>query len=265
MFVFAFGILGLIVGSFLNVLILRYGNRSVGGRSACMSCGRTLLWYEMVPVLSWIALRAKCRTCGARISAQYPLIEGATGILFALVGASALSLPAQLAGSAVTALLIAIAVYDLRHSIIPDPWVYAFATLAFLSQAFFGPLRETGAFVLLSGPVVAAPLFALWFYSRGTWMGFGDVKLALGIGWLLGALYGAAALLVAFVLGAVAGLGLIAFTHMRSSSTTSRGFTIKSEIPFGPFLVAGTFIVWLMLLHNIDPLAVVLLSSGTTF
>jgi Bacterial Peptidase A24 N-terminal domain len=82
---FTFGMFGLIVGSFFNVVIIR-GTGALIGRSACMSCGKTLAWYDMVPVVSWFLLRGRCRTCGSALSIQYPLVEGATAILFALVG-----------------------------------------------------------------------------------------------------------------------------------------------------------------------------------
>ena len=237
-----------------------------------MSCQRQLEWFEMIPVFSWIVLRGKCRTCHARISVQYPLVEALTGIAFALLGASTLPLGAQLLGCAMAALLIAVAVYDLRNTIIPDTWSYAFAALALISQVLFSPHSELSILTLLAGPIVALPLFALWLFSRGSWMGFGDVKLALGMGWLLGPLYGIAAVFFAFVVGAVISVPLLFFSSQRwhriyeriTPTGTSRkfalGFTIKSEIPFGPFLVASTCIVWLLLIYSVDPLALVGLS-----
>lgn len=264
-----FGGLGLIIGSFLNVLILRHGVRSVGGRSSCMSCGRVLSWYELFPVFSWIALRGECRTCKAHLSVQYPLVEALTGGLFAALGASTVSLTAQLAGCVMTALLISIAVYDFRHTIIPDLWVYSFAGVTFLTQFFLIPLQEVGILAFLSGPIVAAPLFALWLFSRGAWMGFGDVKLALGMGWLLGPFYGIVALFFAFVIGAAVSVPLLLFSSESARRFLSRftptatspkagwGFTMKSEIPFGPFLVASTLIIWLLLIYQIDPLSLI--------
>lgn len=249
-----FGLFGLIVGSFLNVLILRHGKASLGGRSACPSCKAQIRWGDNIPVLSWLILRGRCRDCRARISLQYPLVEVLTGALFFTLGTSALPLGLRILSCAIAALLIAIAVYDLYHTIIPDSWVWAFNILALLTLTFN---FQFSIFNILAGPLVALPLFAVWLYSRGEWMGFGDVKLALGMGWLLGAVYGFVAMLSAFVMGAVVGVLLIALTHIRSSSQRSRGFTMKSEIPFGPFLVAGTFIVWLMLIHNVDPLSIV--------
>jgi len=253
-----FGVFGLIIGSFLNVLVLRYPDRGVGGRSACMSCGKQIRVYDNIPVFSWLILRGRCRDCRARISPQYPLVELVSAIVFACIGGSSLALLPQVLACAISALLIAIAVYDFRHTIIPDPWVYSFAFLALLFQLLFAPRLD--ALTFLDGAIVAAPLFALWLYSRGAWMGFGDVKLAVGMGWLLGALYGAAALFFAFVLGAVVGVGLIAFTHTARSAKGGDGFTMRSEIPFGPFLVAGTFIVWLSLIYRLDPLVILGLS-----
>src|SRR3989344_4669887 len=123
-----FGIFGLIVGSFLNVVILRRGARALSGRSACMSCGRQLLWHDMVPFVSWLALRGRCRGCGSGISLQYPLVEAATAILFAAIGAAPhLDIAHKIIFCIIAALLICITVYDLRHTIIPDGWAYSFA------------------------------------------------------------------------------------------------------------------------------------------
>ena len=272
MLAFTFGVFGLIIGSFLNVLVLRWGEKGLGGRSACVSCARQLRWYEMVPVLSWIVLRGKCRTCKARISIQYPLVEAITGIVFALIGSASLPVSTLylLLFCLIAAVLIAVAVYDLYHTIIPDIWVYLFAVLAFISQALLTPGGGFGVLLFLAGPIAALPLFLLWAVSRGAWMGFGDVKLALGIGWLLGPFYGIAAIFFGFVIGAVVSVGvLLPLPHIAKAlsrigitvlAPRPGGFTMKSEIPFGPFLVASTFIIWLLLIHNIDPLALVGLS-----
>jgi leader peptidase (prepilin peptidase)/N-methyltransferase len=211
------------------------------------------------------------------------LVEALTGIIFALLGPllaeAAYSLPfpvGELFGLdylAVASLFIAIAIHDLRTTTIPDVWVYAFAVLALLSQFLtIVPPGTSVGLILLAGPIAALPLFALWLYSRGAWMGFGDVKLALGIGWLLGPVYGIAAVLFSFVLGAAVSVPLLFFsssawqrlrarlTHTGASSNATLGFTMRSEIPFGPFLVASTLIVWLLLIHHLDPLVFVGLS-----
>ncbi|MDP2648288.1 MAG: prepilin peptidase [Patescibacteria group bacterium] len=271
-----FGILGLIMGSFINVLVLRRGAKSIRGRSECMSCGALIRWYDNIPVISWFFLRGRCRACGSSISAQYPLVELVTGALFALVAGAAYIPPGPDAFAAVavllvpfamTALLVAIAVYDLKHTVIPDGWVYTFGALALLS-ALLNPYGFTIAYVLLAGPLTALPLFVLWLISKGRWMGLGDAKLALGIGWLLGPLYGVVALFLAFIIGALVSLPLLllssgrgrgflqVFTHTEASSKLVRGVTMKSEIPFGPFLVAACIIVWLSILYGVDLLEV---------
>lgn len=274
-----FAFLGLIVGSFLNVLVLRWGAATLGGRSACMSCGAAIRWYDNIPLVSWLILRGRCRVCGSVISVQYPLVELSTGVLFVLIAGTA-HIPLDSGGvylgltllpsCAIGALLIAIAVYDIRHTIIPDAWAYTFALAAF-SWGFLTPvawLSQYNPFLfVVSGPLAAAPLFALWAVSRGRWMGFGDVKLALGIGWLLGPLNGIFAVFLAFIVGALASLPLLffssrawrglarGFTPTSASPKTHAGFTMKSEIPFGPFLILSCIIVWLSLMYGVEPLS----------
>ncbi len=250
---------GLIIGSFVNVLIARHGVKSITGRSACPSCKRTLEWYELFPVLSWLALRGKCRTCRKRISVQYPIVEIVTAGGFLMIGLAPIPVVQQFIGAAIVALLVAIAVYDLYHTIIPDEWSYSFAFLA-LAYAFAAPLPETWHLTLLAGPFVALPLYLLWRVSNGTWMGLGDAKLALGIGFLLGMLEGYVALSMAFVIGAFVGvfvlipLPYVAATLSRAGITRgkeAKGFTMKSEIPFGPFLICALSIVWFSQLYQL--------------
>ncbi|OGG50677.1 hypothetical protein A2763_03670 [Candidatus Kaiserbacteria bacterium RIFCSPHIGHO2_01_FULL_54_36] len=281
----AFGLFGLMVGSFLNVLILRWGERSLSGRSACMACGKQLRWYDLMPILSWVFLRGRCRMCGSRISIQYPLVEAATGALFASVALVPLPLGFlyQLAFCAIMALLVAIFVYDLYYAIIPDAWVWTFNALALL-LVFVSPLQATHSIdsgqasfwlpALLAGPLAALPLFVIWASSAlrglpfGAWMGFGDIKLALGIGWLLGPALGLFSILLAFVIGAVISVPLVLFSSDRwrrfveefTPTAVSRRlawqFTMKSEIPFGPFLILSCITIWFLSMYNLDPLRI---------
>ncbi len=277
----AFGVFGLIVGSFLNVLVIRHGVRGIGGRSACMTCGKRLTWPDMIPVVSWLMLSGKCRHCFARISVQYPLVEAGTAILFAFLGYWVLfathpyAVPLLIVYMVIGALLIAIAAYDMRHTIIPDPWVWTFNALTLFSALAF-PLQATSYWLpaLLAGPIAASPLFAFWLFSRGRWMGLGDAKLALGIGWLLGPTMGIIAVFFAFVLGAVISVCvLLPLPHIirtlytlgiTSQNMPRGGFTMRSEIPFGPFLICSCIIIWLCLLYGVDPLVGLGLSSLTT-
>jgi leader peptidase (prepilin peptidase) / N-methyltransferase len=216
---------GLVVGSFLNALIYRMEQgkaRSVfGGRSYCPHCKHALAPKDLIPVVSYMLLRGRCRYCRKGISQQYPLVELATAALFVFIGFHALTL-------AIAALLVGIFVYDLKHYIIPDSFIYGAIALA-LTRLFF----ESPGFALeaVYSALAAAGFFlALFVVSRGTWMGFGDVKLALCMGLFLGFPQILVALFVAFVSGAIIGVGLIGMKK--------KG--MKSEIPFGPFLLAGT-------------------------
>jgi leader peptidase (prepilin peptidase) / N-methyltransferase len=259
-----YGLFGLIIGSFTNVVIFRSGVVSIFGRSGCMSCGAKIRWFDLIPVLSWIALRGKCRSCRSRISIQYPIVEFLMGTGFALVGASPLLTLEKMLGLLIFAILIAITVYDIRHTIIPDMWVWIFNALALVS-VFVSPLQATSYWLpaVLSGPIVAFPLFALWLVSRGKWIGLGDSKLALGIGWLIGPLAGIQALFLAFITGAIFGLVLIFFSSATWSTIVKRfiprafwhkagrRITMKSEVPFGPFLIAACLLVWWSQIYNV--------------
>lgn len=240
-----FFILGAVVGSFLNVVSLRFntGAPIALGRSECFSCGQKLKWYELVPILSFLILRGKCGTCKTAISWQYLLVELLTAILFSVVvwvyypfyGLSELLVIGY--WLLVFSLLIVIAVYDFRHKIIPNLFSYSFIALSLI--ALFLPARgEAFAYNLLAGPLLFSFFFLLWFISKGSWMGFGDVKLSLGIGWFLGLVEGVNAVVFSFWIGAIAGLIWIGINRLRGKT----GAGLKSQIPFGPFLILGLLI-----------------------
>jgi leader peptidase (prepilin peptidase) / N-methyltransferase len=256
-----FGIFGLIIGSFLNVLILREGTEEgLGGRSACVQCRHTLSAHDLIPVISWVLLSGRCRYCRAPISLQYPLVELLTGALFFLVSVTPLSTIQQILALVVISTCIAIAVYDLYYMLIPDRWNYVFIVAAF----FFGwtSLSHTAlAIHIVSGPFVALPLFSLWAFSRGAWMGFGDVKFSLGIGWLLGPYFGYVAVMGGFIIGACVSVAILlplasflSYAQERGIkwlSGTSTRFTMRSEVPFGPFLIVSTLTVWFCILFGV--------------
>lgn len=254
----AWGIFGLIIGSFLNVIIIRHGARSLQGRSECFSCSKKLAWYELVPVFSWIAQGGRCRGCGARISIQYPIVEALTAIAFACIGGAPLSLLWQVFAAVIAGLFIVIAVYDIQHTIIPNEWVWAFNILALFSVLYMPSASYPLSLALAAGPLVALPLFLLWFVSRGAWMGFGDVKFALGMGWLLGIGAGMTALLLSFIIGALVSVcillplpHLIRALRITRFGRSNRRFTMKSEVAFGPFLIAATALVWILGMYGI--------------
>ena len=235
---------GAVVGSFLNVVILRLntGQSIISGRSKCFTCAKKLKWYELLPLASFVFLRGKCSACRAKISWQYPLVETTTGLSFLLIS----NLKSQISNLDIVYLwiifsvLIIIAVYDYRHQIIPNLFVWIFNGLAFLWLFNFGNLSAIWRIEnfnmsdFLAGFALFAFFALLWGASRGRWMGFGDAKLALGIGWLLGITKGITAITLAFWIGAVVGVLLI---YLNKSK-----YGLKSSIAFGPFMILGTAI-----------------------
>ncbi|OJI08260.1 MAG: hypothetical protein COX02_01865 [Candidatus Vogelbacteria bacterium CG22_combo_CG10-13_8_21_14_all_37_9] len=244
-------ILGLIIGSFLNVLILRYHTgRSLGGRSGCLTCGQALCWFELIPVLSFICLKGHCRTCRTKISWQYPLVELLTAGLFVFSAQHFFPSWSTVVFSwLIISLLIVITVYDLRHKVIPDSLVYSFNSLALIWAIFLG---DSLFVALLAGLIFFSAFWALWYFSHGTWMGFGDTKLVLGFGFLLGLSAGFSALLWAFVLGAIVGLLLLASSKLKKLPKNWPRFNLKTEVPFAPFLVIGLLLVWLANLNLLN-------------
>ncbi len=253
MFLIAVSIVfGLIIGSFLNVVIFRlHGGRSLGGRSFCAHCAHTLRWYDLVPVFSYVALRGRCRYCHSRISWQYPLVELAVGVTFALIAFPFRHVVLEpldfvfLASRFISfSLFIAIFVYDLRHKIIPDVLVYPLALTALIPVLVTGFMQGFSSETLsavIAGPILFTPFFLLWFLSRGKWMGFGDAKLAIGMGWLLSIEGGLSAVIFGFWSGAVVGVALISRTRLVHGANSH--VSMKSEVPFAPFLIAGVYAV----------------------
>ena len=244
---FSVFVFGAVIGSFLNVVILRLntGQSIISGKSKCFSCAKKLKWYELVPLASFFALRGKCSACRSKISWQYPIVEMITGVLFLLIfNYSAEGGPAFGGQSilnivylwVIFSIIIVIAVYDYYHQIIPNLAVWIFNLLALVGLFFAteGGFENFDFNGLFAGFVLFAFFALLWLVSRGRWMGFSDAKLALGIGWLLGMTKGITAITLAFWIGAIVGVALIYLSKNK--------YGIKSAIAFGPFMILGTII-----------------------
>jgi leader peptidase (prepilin peptidase)/N-methyltransferase len=240
--------LGLLVGSFLNVVIVRVpsGRSVVQPASHCQECGTPLAWHDNIPVLSWLVLRGRCRRCGTSISARYPLVEAACAVLFAAMAVRIGWEPELAAFLVASAGLLALAVIDLDTTRLPDRVVFpttALTAVLLVVAAAVGDDWSSLGRAGLGALIGFGSLFVIHLVSpKG--MGFGDVKLAFLCGLVLGwwgladvvlGLYGG------FVLGAVVGVTLVAVDRAR----------FGRAIPFGPFLAAGTL---LMVLFG-DPLA----------
>jgi len=256
----------MLIGSFINVVLFRYNTgRGLGGRSKCFSCTRELAPVDLIPVLSFVMFKGRCRTCKSKISWQYPAVELLTGILFAAAVYVALPILAfstvQFAVHVayvfvILAVLVLIVVYDIKHKIIPDAFVFLFAALSFVNL-FLGfdsnsmiHLVWPPVSYLIAGLALAFPFYLVWLFSAGAWMGLGDAKLALGIGWLLGLGQGATAIIYGFWIGAVVSILIMlsgfAARKFGGSKVMGRTFprlSMKTEIPFAPFLVAGLRVV----------------------
>lgn len=249
--------LGLIFGSFLNSLEYRLEkNKPLKGRSFCPKCQKTIAWYDNIPVISWIILRGRCRHCRKKISFQYPLVEILVGLIFyftALKTGLILSLndylflgapfPAKifflfLLLAVIGFVLVLIALYDAKTKYILSSLLYYLALPIILYHLFYfeGQVNAENilAFFLpfaLSAIIPAIFFWAIFKFSRGKAMGAGDSELAFVIGLLLGWPNTLIAFYFAFLLGALVGVYQI---------VSGRG-TLKTEIPFGPFLVVGSF------------------------
>lgn len=254
-FYFIVVLFGLVVGSFLNCVIYRLEISEslegrprrkafsfLRGRSYCPYCKHILSWQDLIPLLSFLILKGKCRYCKKPISLQYPLVELATGILFVLLLNYELRImnyeilnPEFILNSLFLILtscfLIIIFVYDLKHFIILDKVIYSAIVVVFLYNLILNSQ------FIIHNSIFAAFGAAIFFLiiiliSKGRWMGLGDVKLAFFMGLLLGYPNILVALFLTFLIGAIIGIGLI----------LAKKKTLKSKVSFGPFLVTGTFI-----------------------
>lgn len=259
------GLLGLAFGSFLNVCVSRWpaGESVVRPRSHCRACGRTLAWWENLPVVSWIALRGRCRTCGAGISVRYVLVELAVGGLWSLQAwrfFGAVGLPGgpltdvllvDAAGKMIFYwMLAALAVLDAENLWLPDRITFPGIAIGFALTLFLGPLDdywwcETVTVkqaavddllaILLSAALILLIRWVYWLVRRREGMGLGDVKLMA----LLAAWLGLSGALLAFFLGVL--LGALAAVSMLLVPRSRRGAEAwsASKLPFGTFLCIG--------------------------
>lgn len=241
-------VFGAIIGSFLNVVIYRFHTgKSLNGHSHCLSCQHRLRWYELLPVLSYVVLRGRCRSCGSYIPLRYVVVELATAIGFCVIAAHGGSLLVMALTAVLYALLVLVVVYDIYHYIIPNELVIALAVVA---VALYGALHM-GAFELMhiGSSVLAAMLAAgffgvLWYVSDGRWIGFGDAKLAAPLGFLVGIGGVFSFLVLSFWIGAIISVILLSVQYLLKRGQVHLRFlrapiTMKSELPFAPFLIAG--------------------------
>ncbi len=236
-------IFGLCLGSFLNVVICRLKTKEsiIKSRSHCPDCHKVLKWHDLIPVLSFVWQKGRCRYCGQRISWQYPLVEISTGLLFLLVFNFQFSNFSQsptfqllnlIYYFFIISVLIVVFVYDLKHYIIPDQVIYPAIVIGLIFNFNSSNFKN----FILSALGASLFFFLIVLLTKGKGMGMGDVKLAFLMGLILGWPGIFAALIMAFFSGALVGMGLLAAGKKK----------IKSEIPFGPFLAGSTILILLL-------------------
>jgi len=241
-------IFGAIVGSFLNVVIYRFHTgKSLSGHSHCLSCQHRLAWYELLPLISYIMLRGKCRTCGSYIPVRYTLVELMTASSFLAIFLRG-GEPVTMSLLAIcVALLIIIFVYDIYHYVIPNDLVMGVSIVALSIYgvehfAHFNMI-EFG-YSLLAALLAAGFFWFLWRVSSGRWIGFGDVKLALPLGFLAGINGVFSMVILSFWVGAAISIVIISVQQVLKRGQIGLRFfsaplKMKSEVPFAPFLIAG--------------------------
>jgi len=245
-FGFTVFILGLFIGSFLNVLIDRLPRgEKITGRSYCENCKKTLSWKDLIPVLSFVYLKGRCRYCHNPLSYQYPLVELLTGILFVFTiyylpftNLSTNYLMSSIYYLIIVSSMVVVFFADLKYGIIPDKIIVStvFVSLAYIIISTFYPLVSNVPLSILNHLLSAVGSFVffllIFLITKGKGMGFGDVKLSFLLGLILGFPGVALALYIAFLTGGVVGFILILWKKK----------SMKFAVPFGPFLVLGALI-----------------------
>ena len=239
-------VLGLLVGSIVNACVLRTKNGlPLMSKNRCLRCVEPVAWFDAIPLLSYVALRGRCRRCTAAIEWQYPAVEAAMAILFAVFAARVVwgvGIPVFVddaerwllftRDAAVSAFLVIIFLYDFRFSVIPD----RFSIPAIIIALFTNLALGASPWGVLVGGLVLGAFFSLQFLiSQGRWVGGGDIRMGLLMGFLLGVPLGMVGLFLAYIVGAIAGIGLLVGGHR----------TLDSHVPFGTFLAGGTVIAML--------------------
>lgn len=252
-------IFGASMGSFLNVISLRYntGLSFVKGKSRCLNCNKEIGGDNLFPIFSYVYLGGRCAFCKSRLPLAYLLVE-----IFSGIGTMVLYFKFGFSfeffiSSIIYYLLSIIFIYDLRHKIIPDPFVFLFIFFSFLYSFLYSSFHlslpdstvQAGIFPSLLGALlVPLPFFLIWFFSGGKFLGFGDVKFMVGMGLLFGVSQGFVAVFLSFWIGAAFILLLFLYRNIvkllanksYNISTRGAGLSWKSEIPFAPFLCLGT-------------------------
>lgn len=246
-FTLAAVVLGVFVGSIINATVLRTkAGLPLMSRARCLTCVEPIAWFDLLPVVSYLALKGRCRRCSAAIEWQYPAVEAAMGLLFGLFALRIFlgwGVPSFvdygeevvlfLRDALISVFLVIIFLYDFRFSVIPDRFSIPALVVALLANIAMG---APGWSILLGGLALGSFFSIQFLASQGRWIGGGDIRVGMLMGFLLGLPIGIVALFLSYVFGAVGGVILLA----------ARNRHLDSHVPFGTFLAAGTIVamVW---------------------
>lgn len=230
------GLLGAAIGSFINVLVARLpaGESPVRPRSSCPACGAMIAWYDNIPVVSWLVLRGRCRRCGSRISIEYPLVEAGTALIW--VGIAWMYGPSWtgLQGAVLLSIVLAIALIDARHYLIPDPLSLGGLVAGLALAPLPGPPSVLASFLGAAagfGVLFVVGVAGEWAFKKPA-MGGGDMKMMA----MVGAFLGPAGAMLTIFLGALVGTIVFAPVALRTDR----------EVPFGVFLALGAAATFLL-------------------
>lgn len=229
-------LLGACLGSFLNVVSLRFGDKQpLTGRSSCPHCHRQLRWWELVPVVSFLYLRGRCASCRHLLTWQYPFIEMVTALVWAwafwLMPVSLGELGLALTNASLGTTLVLLWIIDQKYFVLPDLYLVILTVLVVVKLGLTGHPALISA--LPGAALGAGCLFLIWAATSGHGIGFGDVKLLVPLGLLFGSLGTLVLLFLAFVAGGITATVLL----------MSQKATLKTAVPFGPYLVAAAFVL----------------------
>lgn len=235
LYIISYLLLGLVIGSFLNVVIIRLKNAEsfLTGYSKCPSCQKRISWFDLIPIVSFMILSGKCRSCQKKISWQYPVVEAVTAIFFAISYLAYGPTWDSALAAATLSLFLILVVYDLREMEVPEVISWILLAVVLLGRIILH--YDIASSIIIGGLISGGVIAALVFLSKGNWMGDGDIKIAAAIGLILGFPLAIFGIFSAFITGAIVG-GVLLIIKAKKG---------KDQLPFTPFLLAGLLIAML--------------------
>jgi leader peptidase (prepilin peptidase)/N-methyltransferase len=231
-FIIIYLLFGLVIGSFLNVVIIRLKNAEsfLTGYSKCPNCQKRINWFDLIPLISYMILAGRCRYCREKISWQYPIVEAVTALLFVIsYFAYGPTYDSALLIAALSLFLILV-VYDLREMEVPEVISWLLIGVALIGRIILH--YDQASSIIIGGLISGGVIAVLVYLSKGKWMGDGDIKIAAAIGFLLGFPLAVFGIFASFITGAIVGSVLLIIKAKKG----------KDLLPFTPFLLTGLVI-----------------------